>query len=133
MSSSSTDVKEIRKFGFFALIFFGCLAVLGFWRGKPIAAYFFGGLSLLGLCFLLLPRFMEPVHKAWLKMALRMNLAVTTLVLALTYYLAVTPCAWIKRITGGRFLPIKPDPKAASYWVPRSEAAQPATRFTKRY
>ncbi len=94
---------------------------------------FFGVIAFLGLGFLLIPRFMSPIHRAWLKMAIKMNLAVTTVMLALVYYLAVTPSALIKKITGGKLLAVKPDSNAESYWVPRLETGQPATRFTKRY
>ena len=58
---------------------------------------------------------------------------ITTLILALAYYLVITPAALIKMLFGGRPLPIKPDKKALSYWVDRTEPVQPKERFIKRY
>jgi len=55
MSLNSTDTKEIRKFGLVALIFFGCLCVLGVWLKKPVPTYLGGVLSMLGLGFILAP------------------------------------------------------------------------------
>jgi hypothetical protein len=58
---------------------------------------------------------------------------VNVLVLALAYFLVITPSAWLKRLFGGRPLPVRPDPKASSYWVERDEGAQPNERFLKRF
>jgi len=133
MNSNSTDTREVRKFGFIALVFFGCLCVLGLWMKKPLPAYLFGFLSILGLGFILIPAQLKPVHAAWLKVAHLLGRIITTLILALAYYLVITPAALIKRLFGGRPLPVKPDKEASSYWVDRTEPAQPKERFLKRY
>ncbi len=125
--------KEIRKFGIIALIFFGSLCGLGIWTGKPIPTYLFGSLSILGLGFILIPARLRPVYNAWMKIAHVIGRIITTLVLALAYYLVITPSALIKRLFGGRPLPLKPDKEAKSYWVTRTEPAQPKERFLKRY
>jgi len=133
MNSSSTDIREIRKFGIVAFVFFGTLCSLGIWRQKPLAMFFFGLLALAGLGFMTIPAQMRPVHAAWLKVARFIGKAVTTLMLTVAYYLVITPSALIKRLFGGIPLPIKPDQKASSYWVDREESAQPKERFPKRF
>jgi hypothetical protein len=133
MNSNSTETKEVRKFGFIALAFFGCLCGLGIWTEKVLPTYFFGFLSVLGLGFILLPTPLRPVHAGWLKVANLLGRIVNILILALAYYLVITPAALIKRLFGGRPLPLKPDKNAASYWVSRDEPAQPKERFLKRY
>jgi hypothetical protein len=57
----------------------------------------------------------------------------TAVILTLAYYLVITPYALIKRLFGGRPLPFKPDKNSSSYWIERSESAQPRERFSKRY
>ena len=133
MSSNLISTGETRKFGLIALIFFGCLCGLGLWTKKPIPTYLFGFLSLLGLGFILVPSRLRPVHFAWLKVAHFLGRVVTTVVLALAYYAVITPSALLKRLFGGRPLPVKPDKNVSSYWVVRSEPAQPKERFIKRY
>jgi hypothetical protein len=133
MNSSSTNQKEIRKFGIIAFVFFGCLCALGLWRQKPFAIYFFGLLSLLGMGFILLPSLLKPVYDAWLRIAHLIGRTVTIVMLTLAYYLVITPSALIKRIFGGRPLPTRPDRELASYWVQRAEPAQPKERFIKRF
>ncbi len=125
--------KDIRKFGLIALIFFGSLCTIGIWTNKPVPTYIFGALSILGLGFILIPNRLRPVYNAWMKIAHVIGRIITTLVLALAYYLVITPSALIKRVFGGRPLPVRPDKEAKSYWVTRTEPAQPKERFLKRY
>jgi len=133
MSSNSTNTAEIRRFGLVALVFFGCLCALGLWMKKPIPTYLFGFLSFLGFCFVLIPSPLRPVYVGWLRIAHFVGRIVTTLILSLAYCLVITPSALIKRVLGGRPLPLKPDKKALSYWVTRPETAQPKERFPKRF
>lgn len=133
MNSNSTDNREIRKFGVVALLFFGALSGLGFWTNKSLPAYLFGFLSILGLGFILLPSLLRPVYTTWLKIAHFIGRIVTVLILTLAYYLVITPSALIKRLFGGRPLPVKPDKNVTSYWVARDEPVQPKERFIKRY
>ena len=133
MSLNLTDIKNIRRFGAIAFVFFGCLCAVGVWSKRPIPTYLFGSLSLLGIGFILLPIPLKPVYSTWLKTAHFIGRMVTTLILTLAYYLIITPAALIKRILGGRPLPLKPNKNVSSYWVTREEPAQPRERFLKRY
>ncbi len=133
MTSSSTDPKEIRKFGAVALIFFGLLASVGFYKDKTFITCFFGTLASLGLGFLIIPVVLAPVYRGWLKIAHFIGKTITTLTLVLAYYLVITPSALIKRIFGGAPLALKPDKDADTYWVTRDEPAQPKERFGNRF
>jgi hypothetical protein len=133
MNWKSIETGQIRKFGLIVLGFFGLLCVLGFWRHKTIPTYLFGVLSLLGLGFVLIPARLMSVYIIWLKFAHLIGRIITTVILAMAYYLVITPSALIKRLFGGAPLPVEPDKSATSYWVDRTESAQPKERFTKRY
>jgi len=133
VNSNSIKLKEIRKFGLIAFIFFALLCALGLWRQKAIPIYLFGVLSLLGLGFILIPSLLMPVYTIWLKFAHLIGRIVTILILTVAYYVVITPFALVKRLFGGAPLPLKPDKNASSYWVARTESAQPKERFIKRY
>ena len=111
----------------------GCLCALGFWRQKVIITSLFGVLSFLGLGFILLPRPLKPIYKGWVKVANFIGKMITTIILTLAYYFVITPSALVKRVFGGRPLPLCPDENMDSYWVPRDEPSQPKERFIKRY
>jgi hypothetical protein len=133
MNLKSAETGQIRKFGLIALFFFGLLCVLGTWKHKPVPMYFFGALSLLGLGFVLIPSRLKPLYFIWLKLAHFIGRIFSTVILTIAYYLIITPSALIKRLFGGAPLPVKPDKNASSYWVSRTESAQPKERFTKRF
>ena len=133
MTSSSTNVRQIRTFGLIAFLFFGCLSALGILTQKPLPTYLFGFLSMLGIGFIVLPNRLKPVYHGWLKTAHVIGRTITVLALVLTYYVIITPAALLKRVFGGRPISLKPDRNTSSYWVPRSEPAQPKDRFLKRY
>jgi len=127
------DIKEIRKFGGIAFLFFGLLCALAIWRQKVLLACFFGSLSLLGSGFIVFPGPLKPVYDLWLKIAHFMGTMITKIMLTLVYYLVITPFAIIKRLFWGSPIPLKPDKNKSTYWVSRSEAAQPKERFLKRF
>jgi hypothetical protein len=133
MDTLSTDPRDIRKFGIIALVFFGSLCAVAIWKLKPILMCLFGFLGFLGVCFLLFPSQTGPLYMGWMKFAHFVGRVVTVLMLTLAYILVITPAAWLKRLFGGRPLPMKPDREASTYWVERQEPAQPKERFLKRY
>jgi hypothetical protein len=133
VSINLTEKKQIRKFGLIAFLFFGCLFAIGIWREKVIITCFFGTLSLLGIGFVIAPAPLRPLYEGWLRIAHFIGRLITTLILALSYYLVITPSALLKRLFGGRPLPVNPDKKAVTYWVDRSEPVQPRERFYKRF
>ncbi len=100
---------------------------------KPLPTYLFGILSILSLGFILIPSRLRSVYAAWLKIAHYLGRIVNIFILTLTSYLLTIPSALIRRLFGGPPLPVKPDKKASSYWVSRSEPVQPKERFLKRY
>jgi hypothetical protein len=133
MDTLSTDPRDIRKFGIVALVFFGSLCAIGIWKQKLILMCLFGFLAFLGTCFILFPSKTGPLYLGWMKFAHFMGRVVTGLMLTVAYILVITPAAWLKRLFGGRPLPVKPDTGASTYWVERQETAQPKERFLKRY
>ena len=133
MNSSLINPREIRKFGKIGTIFFGILLTVAVWREKALAAYFFGLLTVLSIGFVLMPVKLQPIYAGWLKVAHFIGSKVTILILTIFFYFVMTPAALLKRIFGGRPLPVKRDPDAETYWVTRTEPAQPRERFPKRF
>ena len=128
-----TNPGEIRKFGAIGCLFFGTIFTVALWRDKALVAFFFGLLTVLSIGFVLIPVQLKPVYAGWLKIGHFIGSKVTILILTIMFYLVITPAALLKRIFGGRPLPVKPDPDADTYWVTRPEPAQPKERFLKRY
>jgi len=133
MKLSLTEIREIRKFGFIAFFFFGCLVTIAYWKQKLLLTCVFGFLSSTGLGFLLFPSFLSPVYDIWMRVSHFIGRIITMMTLTIGYYLVITPFALLKRVFGGRPLPMKPDKNTSTYWVARKEPAQPKERFKKRF
>lgn len=133
MNWNSTEKRQIARFGLIAFFFFGILCGVGVWNEKHLPAYFFGFLSLLGVGFIAAPMPFKPAYDAWVRFGHFMARVITTLILMVIYYLVITPAGAIKLLAGGKPLPVKPDKNRSSYWVTRTEPAQPRERFFKRY
>jgi hypothetical protein len=108
------------------------LAVLGglfFWRDKPVAPYLF----LFAAAFLLLaaivPRALRPIQKAWMTLAIVLGWVMTRVLLALVFFIGITPIALIAKLFGKRFLDLGFEPDRESYWEKRA----PHDRGMERY
>lgn len=124
--------KELRKFGFVMTIPFALIGGFFLWKGKTAAPY----LLILATFFLvsgiLFPSILRPIERLWMKIAEMISAVMTRVILALTFYLVITPVGFILRITGKDLLNIKFEPDRKSYWV-AVEKDGPGSRPDKPY
>ena len=112
--------KDLRKFG---LTVGGVLAIIAavlFYFAKPSVVYFaiIGGiLILLGLAF---PQVLKPLNKIWMGMAIVLGFVMSRVILTILYYLVLTPIAFLARLFSKKFMELKYDKSAKTYWEKRS-------------
>lgn len=112
--SSKTDLK---KFGWTLGIVFGLLGGYFLWRGKFFAPTFLG-LSAFFLVFgSVLPAFLKPIQKAWMTLALLMGWVMTRVILAIVFYLVITPIGLVLRLSGKDFMHRQFPGTESSYWT----------------
>jgi hypothetical protein len=133
MTSFSTDIKTVRRFGLIAIVFFGAIAGAGLWRGHFYAPVIFGILSVSGIFFAVMPIKMRGGYIAWMKVAQVISSVVNAVILTLFYFLVMTPFGVVMRIMGKELIPAGPDEKAETYWVDRKLPYQKKENFLKRY
>ncbi len=133
MISSLISVKDVRRFGLIALIFFCFLCIVAVFRHKTIPLFIFGAFCCFGIAFALAPEAMMPVYKGWIKIARGIGQCINTAILVLAFYVVITPIGLCIRVVKGPLLPLRPDPGLRTYWKPRLEPAQKKERFLKRY
>ncbi len=126
--------NELKKFG---LAMAGAFIILGIlFRLKShlfIATIF----ALIGFLFaffaLLLPRVLKPVHFVWMKFSLALGFVMGKVILALAFFLIVTPISVVGKIFGKRFLDLKINKSQKSYWQKKqSEIENPPADFYER-
>jgi hypothetical protein len=108
--------NELRKFG---LILGTVLAGWGAWwlkKEADLSIYFLITSLLLLLPALFYPLGLKPVFVVWTKLGLALSRITTRVILALIFYLILTPIGLLLRITGKDLLKLKNKTKTKSYW-----------------
>lgn len=115
----------------FGIVFSIVFAVIGLFPLIGGAAPRWWALAIAGLFLLAAlaaPKLLAPLNRLWMRFGLLLHRIVNPLVMALLFFLVVTPIALLMRLFGKRPLHLKTDPDAATYWIPRDPPGpQPET------
>jgi large-conductance mechanosensitive channel len=79
------------------------------------------------------PRRLSLLNRLWLKLGAAIAKVVNPLVLALLFFLVVTPMAVIIRMTGKRPLRLARNPGAVSYWIARETSSGVAPGMRRQF
>lgn len=71
------------------------------------------------------PRWLRPLNLVWFRFGLWLGAVVAPIVMALVFFLVVTPTGWLVRALGKDPLRLKLDRQAPSYWIERDEENNP--------
>ena len=108
----------------FGILFFILFFILGIWplKNSESLNYYLIGISVI---FLLLglknSKLLTPLNKTWIKFGEILGLIIAPLVMALVYFIFLTPISLIVRVIGKDLLGIKFDKKLDSYWMKRKK------------
>ena len=108
----------------FGILFFILFFILGIWplKNSESLNYYLIGISVI---FLLLglknSKLLTPLNKTWIKFGEILGLIIAPLVMALVYFIFLTPISLIVRIIGKDLLGIKFNKKLDSYWIKRKK------------
>jgi hypothetical protein len=110
-----------RAFGWIVAAGLAGLAAFAAWRGQDVRALTLAALAaILASIALFAPVWLGPINRGWFRFGLLLGRIVSPLVLAIMFYLVVTPVALFARLRGADPLKLRFDPRCASYWVARS-------------
>jgi Saxitoxin biosynthesis operon protein SxtJ len=113
---SSSD----RSFGLVLATFFLIISIWPLIHAEPIRWWALGLAAVFALLALLWPAALAPLNKAWTKLGFLLYRIVSPVVMALLFYVTVTPVALLMRMLGKDPLRLRPDPDAESYWINRT-------------
>jgi len=115
MKSQSSN----RSFG---LLFFIVFIVVGLWpitKGETVNIY----LIIISLFFLIFglinSKILSPFNKAWVKFGEILGLIIAPIIMALVYFIILTPISLILRMFGKDLLGLKFMKKQDTYWIKR--------------
>lgn len=101
--TAQVSARENRVFALSLAGGFLLVALLGYWRGRSVVAIV--ALSLAALAFLagmFIPRRLDRVRRGWMKLGEAMGFVTTPIMMAIVYYVIVTPIALVRRVGAAR-------------------------------
>ena len=123
--------RKLRQFGVIWLLFFTAAAGFGWYRGgdlRLLAPVWAVAVAVALAGFLHLP-FMRLVFVGMSYVTFPIGMTVSHLLLAIIYYLIVTPIALILRMVGRDPLERRLDTSADSYWSPHPDGEDESRYF----
>lgn len=115
--------RDLRRFGLLVGAVFAGLGILLMARGKGHFWYFLAPGAALMLAGLACPKALRSIYVVWMSVAIVLGFIVSLLILTGLFFLVITPIGLAARLSGKDFLRLKPDPRAATYWIPRERKA----------
>lgn len=124
---------DLKKFGFTIGIVLLLLAALLVWLGKPSYPVW----GIIGLLFilssLLFPVILRPFNKIWMSLAIILGWIMTRIILSILFYFALTSLRFIAMIFNKRFLNLKIDPSADTYWEKREKKPFDPSTYERQF
>jgi saxitoxin biosynthesis operon SxtJ-like protein len=87
--------------------------------------------ALLVLAGALVPARLRAAYLGWMTVALAIGWVMSRVVLTLVFAVVLVPLGLLARLTGKRFLALRPDPGASTYWVRRERGG--GGRYERMY
>jgi hypothetical protein len=102
---SQYTAAQGRRFALTVGAAFLVFAAIAWWRGNPIATNVLAGLGgVLVLAALIMPAYLGPVERGWMKLAHLISKVTTPIVMGVMYLGVITPIGALRRAMGGNAL-----------------------------
>lgn len=111
------------------------LTVIGsivLYKQRGSFVYFYGAAGVFAFFAAVAPMALLPLYRVWVKFAMALAWLNTRLLLALVFYLVITPIGLCMRLVGYDPLDRKIDKEATTYWKEK-ERHEDITRYEKQY
>jgi hypothetical protein len=127
------NIQELRSFALTISVALGIVGALVLWRRGPIGFIFIAIGAVILLAGLVWPKSLIILYKAWMTLALVLGFIMSHIILALVYYLVLSPIGLFMKMLGKDPLTLKFNPKASSYWVKREKKEWHRENYEKMY
>ena len=108
----------------FGLLFFVVFLILGLWplkNGESLNFYFIIASVVFLILGLLNSKFLSPLNKSWIKLGEILGVIIAPIVMALVYFVILTPISIIVRVFGKDLLGLKFLKEKETYWIKRKK------------
>lgn len=117
----NSNKEELKKFGITIGAVLLLISIVLFIYEKPSAPYFMGSGMLLLIFSQLFVKVLLPFQKIWMTFAVIMGFVMTRVILAVLFYLIITPISFVSKLSQKDFLNLKIEKEKKSYWNLKNE------------
>ena len=131
---SQHQIDKVGSERNFGLVFAVVFALVGLWPilgGNGMRIWALAVAAGFVLLAFVRPSVLRPLNLAWFRFGLLLGRIVSPVVMALIFFVAVTPTALIMRMFGKDVLRLRFDREAESYWIGRDD--DPATSMKNQF
>ena len=122
-----------RSFGVVFTVVFLIVALLPLWKGEAPRLWALAVSAVFLLAALARPVVLRPLNRAWLKFGLLLGRVVNPIVMAVIFYLVITPVGLVVRLLGKDPLRLRLDREAKSYWIERDPPGPDPRTMSKQF
>tara|TARA_Y100000817_G_C16557926_1_gene411815 strand:- start:4 stop:384 length:381 start_codon:yes stop_codon:yes gene_type:complete len=108
----------------FGLLFFVVFLIIGLWplkNGESLNFYFITVSVVFLILGLLNSKLLSPLNKSWIKLGEILGIIIAPIVMALVYFVILTPISIIVRVFGKDLLGLKFFKEKDTYWIKRKK------------
>tara|TARA_B100000963_G_scaffold135491_1_gene117865 strand:- start:42 stop:422 length:381 start_codon:yes stop_codon:yes gene_type:complete len=108
----------------FGLLFFVVFLILALWplkNGSNINLYFIITSAIFLILGLINSKLLSPLNKSWIKLGEILGMIIAPIVMALVYFIILTPVSFIVRLFGKDLLGLKILKEKETYWIKRKK------------
>ena len=108
----------------FGLLFFVVFLIIGLWplkNGENLNIYFITASVVFLILGLLNSKLLTPLNKSWIKLGEILGIIIAPIVMALVYFVILTPVSLIVRIFGKDLLGLRFLKEKETYWIKRKK------------
>ena len=109
----------------FGLLFFVIFLIIGLWplkNGENLNFYFITASLIFLILGLINSKLLSPLNKSWIKLGEILGIIIAPIVMALVYFVVLTPISIIVRIFGKDLLGLKFLKEKETYWIKRKKS-----------
>ena len=109
----------------FGLLFFVVFLIIGLWplkNGENLNIYFITASVVFLILGLLNSKLLTPLNKSWIKLGEILGIIIAPIVMALVYFVILTPVSLIVRMFGKDLLNLKFLKEKDTYWIKRKKS-----------
>ena len=115
----------------FGLLFFIVFLLIGLWpllKGDNPRIYFFPIAVLFLILGIINSKILTPLNKSWIKFGELLGKIIAPIVMALVYFIILTPISFLIKISKKDLLKVKFSNKLETYWIKRIKDLGPMNK-----